>query len=311
MLRTMAVMALAALLLCGCFVMVRGGGYHGRGSVAVRVTGPRLHARPRLVYIPEASMYYAPDVSGDLFFYGSSWYWYTSGSWYVSGTYSGPWSVVSSVPGTFYRIPSGHPKYYVVRGRRERHAPGRPSWSPLRAKPRLVYIPEAGIYYAGDLTLDLFLYGSTWYWCSGGVWRSANHHNGPWVVISATPSVFHRIPKSHPRHRVIRSHKSHKSPVKKMREKSAPAATPAATPSRHKSGSPVRKLRGKSVPATPATPATPASKLRGKGPATPATPATPASVKKEKERKEKEEKEKREREKREKEEKKRHERKKR
>jgi hypothetical protein len=269
--------ALAAMMLCGCFLVVRSQGTRGTTTTTV-VTGPALRAQPRLVFVPEAGIYYAPDVPDDVFYYESSWYWYTNGAWYISASYGGPWRAVASVPSSFYRIPESHPKYHVV-GRRERYAPGRPAWTNINSRPRLVYIPDAGIYYAPDISTDLFLYGSTWYWYADGAWYSGTSYNGPWVVVSAVPASFYRIPASHPKYRVIRDHGS---PVDRLRDKSTPGATPAtpAIPPRDQNESPVRKLRDRSgavpTPATPPVPTPPAESTLPVRPTPAARPETPS-----------------------------------
>ncbi len=208
-----------------CFVTVR-----GRHGGAVTVHGPSVAVRPRLALVPEADIYYAPEVSADLFFYQNSWYWYSNNTWYISVNYNGPWRVVSTVPAVFYRIPASHPKYHVVRTYPERHRPGRPGWASLRAKPRLVLIPEAGIYYAPSVSVDLFFLGGIWYWRSGSVWYSGSGYNGPWRETHTLPQGFLRVPRSHPKHRAVKSYQERRAPAKRVKEKSKETPPPKSRP---------------------------------------------------------------------------------
>jgi hypothetical protein len=189
--------------------------------------------------------------------------------------YNGPWRVIGAPPGAFHRIPSSHPRYYAAQPRRERYEPGRPPWTALRARPRLVHIPEAGIWYAGDLSVDLFYIGNTWYWFCDDMWYSGADYNGPWVVVNAAPAAVWRIPSSHPKHRAARRRDS--SPVERLREK-GPSPAPPAPPGQEKGHSPVRKMREKG-PSSEVSP-TPAREERGVLPARDAPPAerTPAAV---------------------------------
>ena len=60
-----------------------------------------------------------------------------------------------------------------------------PSWSPVPQVP--------GVYYAPNLTQDLFRYGNQFYYFSQGLWQIAQALNGPWQVIENPPPVFHEI----------------------------------------------------------------------------------------------------------------------
>ena len=60
-----------------------------------------------------------------------------------------------------------------------------PSWSPVPQVP--------GVYYAPNLTQDLFRYGNQFYYFSQGLWQIAQALNGPWQVIENPPPVFREI----------------------------------------------------------------------------------------------------------------------
>lgn len=260
----LVLVVVAVIVLTGCEIVP----IDGRWVVRF----PTLRVRPRLVAIHDTGIRYAPDVEQDIFYYQNQWYWYTDGAWYISARHKGPWSVVTTIPVAFQRIPTGHPRYYVV----GRYSPG--TWT---ARPHLEFIPGAGIYFASNLATDMYLFGGVWYWCSKSVWyRSSSDHNGPWVRVEAAPAAFGRIPRSHPRYRAVRSARTSRSAAKKLRDKRAPKPPPrhAPAPKPRRKGQ-IDKLRKKKAPAPrhgarPATPATPA--IPGVRPAIPARPATPA-----------------------------------
>lgn len=105
------------LVICGLFSLMLAG-----CIIAASEPGPPPHvvavAQPRLVIIPEADVYYAPDADVDLFFYGGFWYRWYGGAWYVASVHSGPWRVIVEPPEVFYRIPPGHAKHHVVQMRK-------------------------------------------------------------------------------------------------------------------------------------------------------------------------------------------------
>jgi hypothetical protein len=74
---------------------------------------------PPLVVVPGTSVYYAPDVSANLFFYKGRYYTVTNGVWSMAPVYNGPWAVIQigqvpppllSVPVEYYNIPPGQLK---------------------------------------------------------------------------------------------------------------------------------------------------------------------------------------------------------
>jgi hypothetical protein len=78
-----------------------------------------LASPPRLVVVPGAPVYYAPDVSFNVFVFGGRYYSFHDGAWFYSATHRGPWSVVAveqvpppvlAVPVKYYKIPPGHAK---------------------------------------------------------------------------------------------------------------------------------------------------------------------------------------------------------
>ncbi|HSF29373.1 MAG TPA: hypothetical protein VLK82_02720 [Candidatus Tectomicrobia bacterium] len=76
-----------------------------------------LTAPPQLVVGPGTSVYYAPDVSANLFVYNGRYYGVANGVWSMAPAYNGPWVVIQigqvpppvrSVLVEYYKIPPGH-----------------------------------------------------------------------------------------------------------------------------------------------------------------------------------------------------------
>jgi hypothetical protein len=65
---------------------------------------------------------------------------------------------------------------------------------PPELAPRWAQVPEApGVYYAPNLSQDLFRYGNLFYSYSQGLWQIAQALTGPWQVIQNPPPIFHNI----------------------------------------------------------------------------------------------------------------------
>jgi WXXGXW repeat (2 copies) len=82
---------------------------------------------PQLVVVPGSSVYYAPDVPVNYFFYQGRYYTLANGAWFTAPVYNGPWAVIQigqvpppvlAVPVEYYKIPPGHLK-----------KPGPPPWA--------------------------------------------------------------------------------------------------------------------------------------------------------------------------------------
>jgi hypothetical protein len=105
--------ALLALGVGGCYVVA------GPDGVGV---GVGVSVRP--VYAPIAStgIQVVTNASGDVFFYGGTYYRWFNGRWWRSPTWRSGWAPITVVPRVFLNIPSWHPRYHVVR-----HHPLRPT----------------------------------------------------------------------------------------------------------------------------------------------------------------------------------------
>jgi hypothetical protein len=75
-----------------------------------------LTAPPQLVVVPGTPVYYAPEVSANLFFYQGLYYIVANGVWSMAPAYTGPWAVIQigqvpapvvAVPVEYYKIPPG------------------------------------------------------------------------------------------------------------------------------------------------------------------------------------------------------------
>jgi len=86
----------------------------GLGVPPIILTTP-----PPLVVVPGTSVYYAPDVSANFFFYKERYYTVVNDVWSRAPAYNGPWAVIQigqvpppvlAVPLEYYNIPPGHLK---------------------------------------------------------------------------------------------------------------------------------------------------------------------------------------------------------
>lgn len=60
-----------------------------------------------------------------------------------------------------------------------------PQWAPVPEVP--------GIYYAPNLSHDVFQYGNQFYYYNQGLWQIAQALTGPWQAIANPPQVFYNI----------------------------------------------------------------------------------------------------------------------
>ena len=88
-------------------------------NIGLGVPSIVLTAPPQLVVVPGTPVYYAPDVSANLFFYQGRYYTVANGVWSRAPAYSGPWAVIQighlpapvvAVPVEYYKIPPGQLK---------------------------------------------------------------------------------------------------------------------------------------------------------------------------------------------------------
>jgi hypothetical protein len=104
-----SVIGLLALAFSSCVVV---GPPHGRAvGNPHRSQTVVVVPEPRLVFVPEYSIYVAADVESDLFFDGSVWFHFSNGVWYRGAGYDGPWVVVKKgLPPGLTKVPPGQLK---------------------------------------------------------------------------------------------------------------------------------------------------------------------------------------------------------
>jgi hypothetical protein len=70
---------------------------------------------PEMVLIPSSSVYFAPGVGVDLFFYSDRWWNRRGDRWDRASGYNGPWTAVGRrhVPAPVYRVPANYRTVYV------------------------------------------------------------------------------------------------------------------------------------------------------------------------------------------------------
>lgn len=112
----------ALVLLCVAGLGANAAPVHARVDVNVNVGLPVvIEQPPEMVVIPRSNVYFAPDVSVDLFFFDNRWWNRRGDRWYRASDYNGPWTVVGRrhVPASVYRVPANYRTVYV----REKRVP--------------------------------------------------------------------------------------------------------------------------------------------------------------------------------------------
>jgi len=81
-------------------------------NISVQIGLPPLvmPGPPALVVVPNAYVYYPPEVNENIFFYQGYWYRPHRGHWFSSPHYNGPWDpvVINRVPRPVLTIPAGY-----------------------------------------------------------------------------------------------------------------------------------------------------------------------------------------------------------
>ncbi len=86
-------LGIVGVLIAGCVVVPVGPGRH-RGAVVVAPAPVVIAARPRMVFVSEFGVAFAPDLDIELYEVGGVWFSFRSGGWYRADAYDGPWVVV-------------------------------------------------------------------------------------------------------------------------------------------------------------------------------------------------------------------------
>lgn len=76
---------------------------------------------PQLIVVPGTTVYYAPDLPHNYFYYAKRYYVLHNGAWFHAPSHNGPWTFmphkhmpqpVLAVPVEYYRVPPGHAKHH-------------------------------------------------------------------------------------------------------------------------------------------------------------------------------------------------------
>lgn len=77
--------------------------------------------------------------------------------------------------------------------------------------PTVVAIAGTGVSYPQECVQEeLYQVGGKWYWFYKGHWFAAEALAGPWRATTDVPREFLKIPRDHPRHRIVRHHPEYK-----------------------------------------------------------------------------------------------------
>jgi hypothetical protein len=116
----------------GCVIVPAGPpGHAKRGGTVVVAPAPPvvITARPRMVFVTEFGVAFAPDLDYDVYEVGGIWYTFRSGVWYRADVYTGPWVVVEHrhLPKGLVKVKPGQVRkfYFEREGKKDRDHPGR------------------------------------------------------------------------------------------------------------------------------------------------------------------------------------------
>jgi hypothetical protein len=122
----------AGLVATGCVVVSGPPGHvkHGRGVIMGPVVPVVVAAAPRMIFVSEFGVSFAPDLDVELYEVGGVWYSFNSGGWYRGRGYDGPWVVVDRghLPGHLVKIKPGQVRRYYKEhgeGKGKGHGKGR------------------------------------------------------------------------------------------------------------------------------------------------------------------------------------------
>jgi len=80
--------------------------------------------------------------------------------------------------------------------------PGKPAVV-IHKRPRLVRIERTGILWCSRPGYDIYYVDGYYYLYEGGVWWRSRFYDRGWVRVTVLPAVFLKIPRTHPRYKVI------------------------------------------------------------------------------------------------------------
>jgi hypothetical protein len=115
-----------AAVVSGCIMVPVGPPGHGkhRGAVVMAPAPVVISARPRMVFMTEFGISFAPELEFDVYEVGGVWYTFRSNVWYRADAYDGPWVVVGHrhVPKKLGKVKPGQVRkfYFENEGKKNR-----------------------------------------------------------------------------------------------------------------------------------------------------------------------------------------------
>jgi hypothetical protein len=114
-----------AAAVSGCAVVPAGPpGHVKRGAVVMAPAPVVIAVRPRMVFMAEFGLSFAPDLEFDVYEVGGVWYSFRANAWYRAHAYDGPWVVVNRghLPKGLVKIKPGQVRkfYFENEGKKNR-----------------------------------------------------------------------------------------------------------------------------------------------------------------------------------------------
>ena len=90
----------------------------------------------------------------------------------------------------------------------------RPPYITWDRQPTVADIPGTGVSYLVEFDKEeIYRVGGKWYRFYHGHWFvSAENWKGPWLATTDVPAEFLKIPRTHPRYRIVRQHPDYRKP---------------------------------------------------------------------------------------------------
>ncbi|HET8759850.1 MAG TPA: hypothetical protein VFN94_02200 [Nitrospiria bacterium] len=109
----------------GCVIVPDGPPGHARRGAVVMAPPPVvIAARPRMVFVTEFGVSFAPELDFDVYEVGGVWYSFRSDVWYHADAYDGPWVVVKRghLPKGLVKVKPGQVRkfYFENEGKKNR-----------------------------------------------------------------------------------------------------------------------------------------------------------------------------------------------